>query len=793
MNGKTNSQPAISSMQDFDIITELGKGSFGIVFKVKRKTDDNIYALKKVYLSKLKLKEKNNALNEIRILASISHPNIIKYKDAFYDDQTQCLCLVMEYADHGDLEKKILIKERNKQYYSENEVLSLFIQVTKALKALHEANIIHRDMKSANIFIFKDNVVKIGDFNVSKLIKSDLKHTQTGTPFYASPEVWDNIAYDYKSDIWSLGCLLYEICALKAPFRGNTMKMVYDKVKKGVYDPIPRFYSKGLGGLIYVCLQTNPLQRPTCTQLLSIISTKASTFNSIPIELLLSSNSNGSDNNYNCKEARNALIDINEIPFKETEEEKHYQRGSNQLLGTIKLPRRMIEINQMLPKNHYASSETRRINSASKLYFKLPKVIKSTHDRLRTNHSELIGNNSDINLLIKKESKEEKYNNIMNYHEPKLDDSDEIREEIHVSPHNSCVYTDNNNNQDKKIDNNQKDKDIDQGVNKEKEKPDSNHCTIESIIPLRKLQINKKEIMNSLARDADIHKLKIPMMLNQKIIRRNIKSQNVSDIHNITDLSINNRIIEQIKPQIDLTLKYQSKNKENQNNGRERERERGDDRDICIPEKSNVNKYELKPIISNGNVRASSALIQREDNINHQPNKICRNMNTIDSVSKYQKGNNNSSFINNSDIANKINSTNNRNVYPEMSDQQDKKGYHFHFLPTIDRNEIQITPSIIKANDQLNQGHKNLNTYNKKEIINDKKGTNITNNNQDNISIAQPFLNCKQKIQNIPVKLCKLPFDNKKINFESHETIAHEVNKIIKGYKMIKNKNISFI
>ena len=218
-----------SSMSDFELICELGHGSFGTVYKVKRKTDGNIYALKKVYLNQLKEKEKDNSLNEIRILASINNKNIIQYKESFFDKINNSLCLVMEYAECGDLEKKITVRQKKNLYFTEYEILNMIIQIIKGLKSLHDSKIMHRDIKSANIFLFNDNIVKIGDLNVSKILKNNLHNTQTGTPYYASPEIWENKSYDFKSDIWSLGCLIYEICALKAPFRGNSMEIVYDK------------------------------------------------------------------------------------------------------------------------------------------------------------------------------------------------------------------------------------------------------------------------------------------------------------------------------------------------------------------------------------------------------------------------------------------------------------------------------------------------------------------------------------------------------------------------------------
>ena len=183
----------------------------------------------------MKEKEKENALNEIRILASISSPYIIGYKEAFFDEESQTLNIVMEYAGKGDIEAKIKLCQKTKQYINENIIWSYFIQILKGLKCLHDNYIMHRDLKSANIFIGEDNCIKIGDLNVSKILKNDaMALTQTGTPYYASPEVWSDKPYDYKSDIWSVGCIIYEMCTLKPPFRAKSIKELFNSVIKGI-------------------------------------------------------------------------------------------------------------------------------------------------------------------------------------------------------------------------------------------------------------------------------------------------------------------------------------------------------------------------------------------------------------------------------------------------------------------------------------------------------------------------------------------------------------------------------
>eukprot|EP01017_Pseudomicrothorax_dubius_P045230 TRINITY_DN7792_c0_g1_i1.p1 TRINITY_DN7792_c0_g1~~TRINITY_DN7792_c0_g1_i1.p1 ORF type:complete len:397 (+),score=83.77 TRINITY_DN7792_c0_g1_i1:64-1254(+) len=112
--------------------------------------------------------------------------------------------------------------------------------------------------------------VKLGDLNVSKVAKNNLVYTQTGTPYYASPEVWQDKPYDNKSDIWSLGCVLYEMTALRPPFRANDMQGLFKKVQKGVYDKIPTRYSADLSAVIAACLRVSPATRPTCKDLLAM-------------------------------------------------------------------------------------------------------------------------------------------------------------------------------------------------------------------------------------------------------------------------------------------------------------------------------------------------------------------------------------------------------------------------------------------------------------------------------------------------------------------------------------------
>jgi NIMA (never in mitosis gene a)-related kinase len=135
----------------------------------------------------------------------------------------------------------------------------------KGLKVMHDINVMHRDLKSANVFLYKDFTTKLGDMNVSKVAnKRGLNYTQTGTPYYASPEVWRDEPYDSKSDIWSLGCVLYEMIALKPPFTADDMAGLFKRVTKGNFPRIPKVFSHDLWTMVKSLLTVNPVNRPSC-------------------------------------------------------------------------------------------------------------------------------------------------------------------------------------------------------------------------------------------------------------------------------------------------------------------------------------------------------------------------------------------------------------------------------------------------------------------------------------------------------------------------------------------------
>ena len=258
-----------TTIKDFIKEKIIGNGSFGSVYLVRRIADNKIYALKTVILDKLNKKEQENSVNEVRILASINHPNVIGYKEAFWDDKSSSLNIVMEFADDGDLQSKIIKMKNEGGLFKESVIWEYSLQMIEGLKALHDKKIMHRDLKSANIFLFKENhKCKLGDMNVSKVIKEKVLLTQTGTPYYASPEVWRDEPYSYKSDLWSIGCVIYELCELNPPFKGKDLDELFEDVCKGEPKRINKIYSNDLWNMIKMLLQVDVDKRVDCNMFL---------------------------------------------------------------------------------------------------------------------------------------------------------------------------------------------------------------------------------------------------------------------------------------------------------------------------------------------------------------------------------------------------------------------------------------------------------------------------------------------------------------------------------------------
>jgi serine/threonine protein kinase len=179
--------------------------------------------------------------------------------------------IVTEFARGGDLSAKIHRHLSRREKIDEEVIWRYFIQLCRGLQSLHASNVIHRDIKSANIYLVDAKRVAIGDFGISKVLKCStaMASTQIGTPYYMAPEIWTNQRYNEKCDVWALGVVLYELCALRHPFLGATERSLRDRVLKGQYDPLPSSYSPALRDVLRLLLAVDPRARPAVDQILA--------------------------------------------------------------------------------------------------------------------------------------------------------------------------------------------------------------------------------------------------------------------------------------------------------------------------------------------------------------------------------------------------------------------------------------------------------------------------------------------------------------------------------------------
>ncbi|XP_072832271.1 serine/threonine-protein kinase Nek5 isoform X2 [Vicugna pacos] len=253
-------------MDKYDMIKAIGEGAFGKAYLAKGKSDSKLCVIKEINFAKMPIQEKEASKKEVILLAKMKHPNIVTFFSSFQDNR---LFIVMEYCDGGDLMKRI--KRQRGVLFSEDQILSWFVQISLGLKHIHDRKILHRDIKAQNIFLSKNGMVaKLGDFGIARVLNNtmELARTCVGTPYYLSPEICQNKPYNNKTDIWSLGCVLYELCTLRHPFEGNNLHQLVLKICQAHVAPISPRFSRDLQSLISQLFEVSPPDRPSINSIL---------------------------------------------------------------------------------------------------------------------------------------------------------------------------------------------------------------------------------------------------------------------------------------------------------------------------------------------------------------------------------------------------------------------------------------------------------------------------------------------------------------------------------------------
>jgi len=283
LTDRSNSSEIIS-INGYEIIERIGVGSYGRVYKVFK--NKKYYVLKEIPLNLSSAAEKINSVqNEADILSSLNNKYVVKFYESFKKNHN--IYIIMEYCDNGDLcsfLNRIKKQRKSEEYFLEIDfVWKLFIQMSIGLYYIHSKKIIHRDIKTLNIFLTKNFDAKIGDLGVAKILENT-NHAMTfiGTPYYVSPEMCRNKPYNEKSDIWALGCILYELLTFNHPFTATNQAALFIKILNNKYNPFPSGVPEDLKNMVDFILEKDYELRPSMAD---IITRKSFQDNAIRLKL----------------------------------------------------------------------------------------------------------------------------------------------------------------------------------------------------------------------------------------------------------------------------------------------------------------------------------------------------------------------------------------------------------------------------------------------------------------------------------------------------------------------------
>jgi len=276
----------------FRVLRDIGAGSSGTVHIVLDRTTNAQYVMKRIpttvgrssagstttTATSVGDDDFDRVMAEVRAMVLIDHPNVVRFKTSFVNDGE--VCIVMEKCE-GSLADVIERARAGGRTIAQPVLVEWFTELLCAVAHLHSKNIMHRDIKPSNVFLSKRNHVKLGDFGVCKHTASAGAtavgaHSIIGTPHYIAPEVLDGEPYDQRADVWSLGVLFYELCALKVPFPGDNFLAVVTTVCSGEYPPLPDSLDRRFAKMIGAMLVVDPEKRITVEKLLSFLKLPAS-------------------------------------------------------------------------------------------------------------------------------------------------------------------------------------------------------------------------------------------------------------------------------------------------------------------------------------------------------------------------------------------------------------------------------------------------------------------------------------------------------------------------------------
>ena len=382
-------------MDKYEVIGEIGKGCFGHVSKIIRKSDKKLLIWKELNYEGIPDKEQQLIENEISILKEMNHPNIVKQYEIIKDERNSKLYIVMEYCDGEDLEKLILKNKFHKQLVDEKLIWNILIQILRALNYIHnEKKIVHRDIKPSNIFLNKNYNIKLGDFGLSKKFYSEYSNTLIGTPIYMSPELLEKKPYNVKTDIWALGCSIYELATFSTPYAAPNMNVLLNKIRNGLPQRIDKTYSDELWNIISKMLTYDYNKRPSSLELIEEYD-----------KLIYFKNSNNNNKNDNIKDYKQLYFIYKEkyekIKNEQKEKEKNIKKREDLLnkkmeeqnKKEIELSKREKDLKEM-EENIKKKQKSEEINLEKKKQ-ELIKLLKINNQIIENHRNKYINTNQN--------------------------------------------------------------------------------------------------------------------------------------------------------------------------------------------------------------------------------------------------------------------------------------------------------------------------------------------------------------------------------------------------------------
>ncbi|XP_010486914.1 PREDICTED: serine/threonine-protein kinase Nek7-like [Camelina sativa] len=254
------------TLDNYHVLEQVRRGKSSSDFVVLHEIEDKMYAMKKICLAKHTDKLKQSACQEMKLLSSLKNPYIVQYEDSWIDKDSNA-CIFTAFSEGGNMANAI--KQARGKLFPEERIFKWLAQLLLAVNYLHSNRVVHMDLTCSNIFLPKHDHVQLGNYGLAKLINPEKPVSMvSGIPNSMCPEVLEDQPYGYKSDIWSLGCCMYEITAHQPAFKAPDIAALTNKINRSLMSPLPIVYSSTLKQMIKLMLRKKPEYRPTACELL---------------------------------------------------------------------------------------------------------------------------------------------------------------------------------------------------------------------------------------------------------------------------------------------------------------------------------------------------------------------------------------------------------------------------------------------------------------------------------------------------------------------------------------------